>query len=255
MKHVNDLAEKRQRLGLFLILFSLIFIAATLWPLPHWLGGLEHSERGLIALYFFGLLTLVNAPFDWLAIGITRGLIRRGQELGGMWPLLLALADLLLSLVIMAVLAVAILWATEVFNHAMVSGGAKKGVIDVAAYLAALADPVQRTDPRYYWLYAMLFSSQIPAIANFAIGAMCLLRGLRRWNRMILHLLPEAGPIGSWQRIGAAGLSAGQLALATAIGLSAYYLLIVFFVRLIDPVFGASLIDLLGAARIDHLLP
>jgi hypothetical protein len=249
-----NIATRRDRMGLALSVFTLALLVAILWPLPQWLASVTDT-RPVILLYFVGLLTLVNAPFDWVAIGITRALMRRGQELGGVWPLLLALADLLLSLALLALLALAILWATELFNHAMLSGGAGRGVIDIPAYLAALADPAQRGDPRYYWLYAMLFSSQIPAIANFALGSLCLLRGLPVWNRWIAGLLLEAGPIGSWQRLGAAGLASGQLALASAIGLCAYYLLIVIFIRLVDPLFGHGLIQLLGDARIGGLLP
>ena len=44
-------------------------------------------------LLFLGLLTLLNAPFDWASLGLTRALLRRGLELGGWWPYLLALAD------------------------------------------------------------------------------------------------------------------------------------------------------------------
>jgi hypothetical protein len=34
-------------------------------------------------LMFLGLLTLINAPFDWASLGLTRALLRRGLELGG----------------------------------------------------------------------------------------------------------------------------------------------------------------------------
>jgi hypothetical protein len=29
---------------------------------------------------------LLNAPFDWASLGLTRALLRRGLELGGWWP-------------------------------------------------------------------------------------------------------------------------------------------------------------------------
>ncbi len=34
-------------------------------------------------LLFLDLLTLLNAPFDWASLGLTRALLRRGLELGG----------------------------------------------------------------------------------------------------------------------------------------------------------------------------
>src|SRR5262249_43990762 len=33
------------------------------------------------SLLFLGLLTLLNAPFDWASLGLTRALLRRGLEL------------------------------------------------------------------------------------------------------------------------------------------------------------------------------
>jgi hypothetical protein len=36
-------------------------------------------------LLFLGLLTLLNAPFVWVSLGLTRALLRWGLELGGWW--------------------------------------------------------------------------------------------------------------------------------------------------------------------------
>jgi hypothetical protein len=44
-------------------------------------------------LLFVGLLTLLNAPFDWASLGLTRALLWRGLELGGWWPYILAFVD------------------------------------------------------------------------------------------------------------------------------------------------------------------
>ena len=43
-------------------------------------------------IVFFGLLTCVNAPFDWLSLGLTRFLLRRGLSKRNWWaPILYAL--------------------------------------------------------------------------------------------------------------------------------------------------------------------
>jgi len=63
------------------------FAAAPLTSLPEG-GGVSGP-----LLLFLGLLTLLNAPFDWASRGLTRALLRRGLERGGWWPYLLALVD------------------------------------------------------------------------------------------------------------------------------------------------------------------
>jgi hypothetical protein len=68
--------------GVFLTFFIpgmiLACFGAAVWlsSIPTWqiLGPL---------LLFLGLLTLLNAPFDWFSLGLTRALLRRGLELGG----------------------------------------------------------------------------------------------------------------------------------------------------------------------------
>jgi hypothetical protein len=246
-------AKKSHRFGQALAALTLVLLLAALWPLPHILADLPSSLRSLILIYFLTLLTVINAPFDWLAIGITRGLIRRGQELGGPWPLLLALLDFVLSLVLLALLAVATLWATEVYNLAAISGGARAAIIDVGGYLKALGDPLQRVDPTYFWLYAMLFSSQIPALINIAFGGFCLLRGVTPVNGWMSARLPESGGLDTWTRLGIAAVQALQLAVAVALGSGAYYAIVALLVGLIDPLFGAGLLDILTAIRITPL--
>ena len=46
-------------------------------------------------LVFLILIALINAPFDWASLGLTRALLRSGLELGGWWPYVLGLADAL----------------------------------------------------------------------------------------------------------------------------------------------------------------
>jgi len=221
----------------------------TMTILPLVMASYENTGPSITLLYFLGLLSVVNAPFDWVAIGITRGLLRRGLELGALWPLVLALGDFLISLLLMAVLAFATLWATEIYNHSIVSGGGR-AVIDVGSYLDAMADPKRRGDPYYYWLYAMLFSSQIPAILNFAVAALCLLRGVPAITRRIAAKLPEDGEIGTWRRLTISGTCAAQFGLALAVGLGCYYALVWGLIRLVDPLFATGLVGLLRMARL-----
>ncbi len=245
---IANLANQNKFMGQFLIILSTISLFISMG-----LTTITPGRNANYLIYFLIVLTFINAPFDWVAVGITRGLIRRGQQSGGIAPIITALIDLLLSLPLMAILAFAILWVTELYNCSAISSGGR-AVIDVPAYLAAMNDPAQRSDPKYYWLYAMLFSSQIPAIANFSFSALCLLRGAPFINRKIAQMLPESGTIGTWHRGVVSSLAAGQMAVAVAIGLGLYYALVVGLIAIIDPLFGEGLLSVLSAAQITPLL-
>ena len=72
---------------------------------------------------FPGLLTLKNAPFDWASLGLTRALLRRGLELGGWWPMILALVDAAAAALIVAMLAIAMALGVQAFDSLAVLGG------------------------------------------------------------------------------------------------------------------------------------
>jgi hypothetical protein len=52
-------------------------------------------------------MTLVNAPFDRSSLGLTLALLRRGLELGGWWPVVLALLDVATAFGIIVLLTIA----------------------------------------------------------------------------------------------------------------------------------------------------
>lgn len=76
-------------------------------------------------LLFLGLLTLLNAPFDWASLGLTRALLRHGLELGGWWPYFLALVDAAFAAVIIAALAFVMVIGVQSFDELAVHGGGK----------------------------------------------------------------------------------------------------------------------------------
>ena len=69
--------------GWFQLLLIILLIMICFWAanaaatFDAWLG------LGAMLL-FLGLLTLINAPFDWAALGLTRALLRRGLRAGCM---------------------------------------------------------------------------------------------------------------------------------------------------------------------------
>src|SRR5262249_34113573 len=73
------------------VLLSAIVVVmiAVCFSAAMWLSHLEVWQILGPVLLFLGLLTLLNAPFDWASLGLTRALLRRGLELGGWWPYVL----------------------------------------------------------------------------------------------------------------------------------------------------------------------
>ncbi len=140
-------------------------------------------------MLFIGLLTLVNAPFDWLTIGLTRALIRRGIELKRWWPILLASIDLILAAIVVMFLAITMLLAVQLFDTLAVNAGGTP-ILGVEKVLNDLADREMRTHPEYWWLYATLFSTLIPSIINVAIGALSIMRGSSGFHRYVAAKMP-----------------------------------------------------------------
>ncbi len=180
----NDVAHKLGQHGLFLLMLTLAYLTLC-YIIADWLGGTEDQSGIRTLLLFLGVLTLVNAPFDWLTIGLTRALLRRGLELRRWWPLALALLDLVLAAALIVLLAIAMLLAVQAFEYV---GGTQ--VLGVEKVLNDLADPVMRTHPEYWWIYTTLFSTLIPSIINVAIGALSIMRGSGGFHRYIAAKMP-----------------------------------------------------------------
>jgi hypothetical protein len=136
----------------------IVSLSAATW-LPRFIVW---GESGPLLL-FLGLLTLINAPFDWASLGVTRALLRRGLELGGWWPYLLALADALVAAFIIALLAMTMVIGVQTFDHlAEHSAGADARVLPLGELFDGMA--AQPSAPEYWWVYALLLSTMIPSL-------------------------------------------------------------------------------------------
>jgi hypothetical protein len=123
-------------------------------------------------LLMFALIPIVNLPFDWASLGLTRALLRRGVEAGAPTPLWLGLLDFFFGLILLALLAVALLASLQWADAAIEYFGGEK-VANVVALLDNIAEKPR--DPANYWAYATLFSTLIPSALNAVIGAVSLI--------------------------------------------------------------------------------
>jgi hypothetical protein len=226
--------------GIFLstIVVAMIFgcYGAAIWlpPLPIWriLGPL---------LLFLGLLTLLNAPFDWFSLGLTRALLRRGLELGGWWPYALALLDASLAAVIIAALALSLVVGVQAFDKLAVYGGGLSVLGLEPLFDGIAANP---TAPEHWWLYALLLSTMIPSLINLVIGGASLVRGLPGVPPLLLRSIPERGGVLKWDRHWIATVLTVQVAAGAALGIAAQVFLVVGIIGYVMPFLGLELLNI-----------
>jgi hypothetical protein len=192
----NDEAITHKQQGLFLALFlPAIFLVCLVAPIL--LASNENWGTTGSILLFLGLLTLFNAPFDWASLGLTRALLRRGLELGGWWPYLLAFVDAVLASVIIALLALVMVIGVQMFDELAVRGGGKP-VLPLDALFDGIGTHPEA--PEYWWVYALLLSSMIPSLINLMISGMAFTRGIPSLARLLLQWIPEGKAMPEYKR-------------------------------------------------------
>lgn len=148
------------------------------YPLPFWgfysayflsiaygLLNILGDEYVMFLFTFWFILPLVNAPLDWLSLGVTRGLlnaIRTGHHSGYM-ALLWATLDLLLALVFLVLITLTTVLVIELATHI-----AHPSVFD----LKGLLDGIDNNpgNPDFHWIYFMLLSTLIPTLCHFGLA-------------------------------------------------------------------------------------
>jgi hypothetical protein len=238
---LNWTAVKRQRRGVFFIFMLPVMImigfAGTyrLASLPGW--GIAGP-----LLLFLGLLTLINAPFDWASLGLTRALLRRGLELGGWWPYLLALVDALAAAVIIAVLAITMVISVQTFDHlAEYSAGPDARVLPLDKLFDGMA--ARPSAPEYWWAYALLFSTMIPSLLNLMIGGASLLRGIPGLPALLLRFMPAGKAVPAFNRTWLALVLTCQVFVGAFLGIAAQFVLAVGVIFYVLPWIGLELLD------------
>jgi hypothetical protein len=206
-------------LGAFTILMLLAcFVSAWfLAPLPTW-------PRAGPLLAIFGLLTLVNAPFDWAAVGLTRFLLRRGLAWGGPWPYALAVFDAIAAAFSVALLAVVAVVAVQTFDDMGVLRAGEAGrVLPLGPLFEKLFD--NPAEPENWWIWLMLFSTAIPSVANLFIASFAFLRSMPFTTKWMLSCMPESAEMRSRDRLRVSAALAAQVAMGALLTATLLYLL------------------------------
>jgi hypothetical protein len=207
-----------------------------------WLSHFKFwSEIGPL-LWLVGLLTLINAPSDWASLGLTRALLRRGLELGGWWPYVLALVDALAAAVIIAFLALTMVIGVQTFDHlAEHSGGVDARVLPLDKLFDGIA--AQPSAPEYWWVYALLLSTMIPSFLNLMIGGASLLRGIPGLPALLLHFMPAGKAVPAFDRTWLALVLTVQVFVGAILGIAAQFVLAIGVIFYVLPWMGLELLD------------
>ena len=226
--------------GLFLA-FVIVFLLLACLAAAKCLSAFGFWQVLGPLLLFLGVLTLLNAPFDWFSVGLTRALLRGGLALGGLWPYVLALLDAALAAVIIAFLALAMVIGVQAFD-ALAAHGSRQTILPLTPLFDGIA--AHPTAPEYWWIYALLLSTMIPSLVNLMIGWASLLRGVPGLPALLLRFITagEAMPIGNRFKI--ALILTGQLALGVLLGIAAQVLLVIGIIGHVMPWFGLELLEM-----------
>ncbi|NPU12050.1 hypothetical protein HL666_14860 [Bradyrhizobium sp. 83002] len=238
-KFLSDVALAKLRYGLFLAVFVATMIVLCIsFPLAV-ASGPDWKDVGALLL-FIVLLTLINAPFDWASLGLTRALLRRGQECGGWFPYAFALLDAALAAFIIALLAVAMVIGVQAFETVAVHSGGKP-ILPLREFFDGLV--VRPSDPEHWWLYALLISSMIPSFANLAIGGIAFVRGVPGLPSVLLRFLPDGKAVPTFDRAWIALVLTAQAFLGVSLGVAAQGVLAVGVIGYVLPWFGFRILE------------
>jgi hypothetical protein len=257
---VNTLAIRNQWEGVFLLVLLVVMVVACLASASFLSATLRWDVGGPVLL--FGLLTMLNAPFDWASLGLTRALLRRGLELKGWWPFLLALADALCAAVIVALLALTMVIGVQTFNALTVHNGHDpilRVVFDTnLEHILNRPTPLllgiafHPAAPEYWWVYALLLSTMIPSLINLVIGGTALMRAVPGLSSALLHRLPATGGVPTYDRAWIAAVLTVQAALGAILGVAVQALVAWGLIFYAMPAAGLGLLDLArGLAKLD----
>lgn len=240
---LSSVAVKHRWQNFFLSLFLPLMVFGCL-GLAVALSSLKSWEVVGPFLLFLGLFTLLNAPFDWLSLGLTRFLLRRGIEQGGPWPYFYALIDALAASALIALLAVAMVGATDLFDHlAELGGGDKARVLPpMRVFLDDLRAAPQK--PEYWWVYATLFSTMLPSVINLFFAGFSFLRGLPKLRNWLLSVMREGEAMPATDRLGAALILTSQGVVALLFAVAAQVVLTWGVIYHFMPRLGLGILDL-----------
>lgn len=160
-------AVAMNRLWLALAGVSILYFVAA-YLLVNTLAAPTYSAPRLALLVGLTVLPLLNAPFDWISLGLTRYLLRLGLQRQRLRDRIVCWwADIGGAILLLLGLAVSMVVALEGLNAVGFAAGMTEPIAPVAATLHDI-----RAEPdaaRHLWIYFALFSTLIPTLGHMLI--------------------------------------------------------------------------------------
>lgn len=160
---INQSGGKIAGASLWAILISAIILSPSMEP--SLLGARPLATFILVA---FGLIPLINAPFDWLSLNTTRLYLSRTASGGP--AIRNALIDAVLAIVFLFGLSIALVAGLQALNIVAIAGGGQEPIIDLYPTIDALRN--KPADPGLWWIYMMLASTLLPSLIHLFIAIM-----------------------------------------------------------------------------------
>ena len=131
--------------------------------------GEQSNEGSNALLLFLGVLPLLNAPLDWLSLGLTRGLLRAVFWRVGSWYVRLGISvvDLVIAFSLIFGLVAVVIAGVSALNYFAIAGGGRT-LIDLPKTLMAIR--TNPTDSAHYWVYFLFFSTLVPTVIHLVAG-------------------------------------------------------------------------------------
>jgi len=235
----KDIVVTRDRAGAFLFVFVLAMIGGCLGA-ANILSTLSAWPVVGPLLLFVGLLTLLNAPFIWFSLGLTRALLWRGLERQLWWPYFYAIVDAACAVFVIVLVACTIVIGIQTFDLVTVRGGGKQVLSLDELFQGIMANGLA---PKYWWLYALLLSTMVPSFFNLAIGGLSLTRGIPRLSAHLHSLMDSSGSVFEFHRVQIAALMGSQVVVGVALGIAAQTTLVFVLLRYAMPFLGLGLLE------------
>lgn len=226
----------KQGIVLFVSVIAMLFICMVAARL------LSHSQAtwGTVGpmLMFMSLLPLLNAPFDWISVGLTRALLQRGLERKGWWPLIYALIDATCAIALTACLALTLIVGVTIFNRVGAPVLELRPIFDGLRSTAASSE--------WWWVYGMLLSTLIPSTINFIIGGTSLVCGMPGLASYLFDRVPKNRALDPVERATLALAWTSQVIGGALLGFAALIGLIYLAYGVVLPTVGHDLLTMLS---------
>lgn len=138
----------------------------------------EGKEFSFAIVFLFPILSMINAFFDWISIGITRYLVTMGLRYRGIWPLIFGVIDVAFGFFILVDLSITLIILAQVMSTS-VSANDRDLIFYLRSVIGETQSGASKNGVENFWAYFIVFSTLIPSLLNFVFGTFSVLHSFR----------------------------------------------------------------------------